>query len=156
MPFIAKLKQLDLLGIMAIISAVCCLILALQWGQETGQWRQSRVVGCFVGAFFLVLAFGWIQWRKGQSATIPLKILRQRSIFMGAWYLFFLEMAIYVVRCPPVVPQEKFSDSVLGFVLYPVLLPVCATHLCHLEWSKSNSSRTRSGHRNSRYWSAGI
>jgi hypothetical protein len=97
MTFVTKLKKLDLPGIITIISAVCCLILALQWGQETGNWGQSTVVGCFVVAFILLVAFGMVQWRKGDSATIPLKVLRQRSILMGAWYLFFLEMAIYVV-----------------------------------------------------------
>lgn len=94
----AKLKQFDFFGIATIIIAVCCLILSLQWAQESGNWGQSRVVGCFVGAFLLIIAFGIIQHRRGNTATIPLSILRQRSIFMGAWYLFFLEMAIYVVR----------------------------------------------------------
>ncbi|KAF2691971.1 efflux pump antibiotic resistance protein [Lentithecium fluviatile CBS 122367] len=92
----AKVRKLDLLGIATIISAVCCLILALQWGQSSRRWGQSKVIGTFVGAFVLTSAFGLIQWRKGHAATIPLSVLRQRSIFMGAWYLFFLEMAIYV------------------------------------------------------------
>lgn len=94
MPLKAKLKQLDLPGISTVIGAVCCLILALQWGQERGHWGHSKVIGCFVGAFLLTAAFGLIQWKKGDSATVPLRVLRQRSILMGAWFLFFLEMAI--------------------------------------------------------------
>lgn len=97
LPLKSKLKKLDLLGITTIIGAVCCLLLALQLGQESGRWRQSRVVGCLVGAFVLTTAFGLVQWKKGDGATIPLRIFRQRSIFMGAWFLLFLEMAIYVV-----------------------------------------------------------
>lgn len=50
-----------------------------------------------MGAVLLLVAFGVVQWRKGEKATIPLRIFRQRSIFMGAVYLFFLEMAIYAV-----------------------------------------------------------
>ena len=94
---IEKLRKLDLLGIFFIVSAVSSLILALQWGQEHGNWRQSRVIGCFVGFLLLILTFGLIQWKKQGSATIPLKILQQRSILMGACYLFFLETAIYIV-----------------------------------------------------------
>ncbi|KAF2499669.1 efflux pump antibiotic resistance protein [Lophium mytilinum] len=96
LPWKAKVKKLDLMGIFAIIGAVSCLILALQWGQVGGHWSEAKVIGCFVAAFLLTIGFGFIQWRKGDSATIPLRILSQRSIFMGAWYLFFLEMAIYV------------------------------------------------------------
>ena len=96
----AKLKRLDLLGMLVIIPAVCCLILALQWGQASGRWSQPRVVGYFVSAFVLTVTFGVIQWTKGDAATIPLRVLRQRSTMMGAWYLFFLEMAIYVVSQP--------------------------------------------------------
>lgn len=50
-----------------------------------------------MGVLLLTLVFGFVQWRKQGSATIPLKVLRQRSILMGACYLFFLEMAIYIV-----------------------------------------------------------
>ncbi|KAJ8112239.1 hypothetical protein OPT61_g5348 [Boeremia exigua] len=96
LPFKTKLKKLDLLGIGTIVGAVTCLMLSLQWGQEHGNWRHGRVVGCFAAALILTLGFGVIQWRKQDLATVPLRILRQRSIFMGAFYLFFLEMAIYV------------------------------------------------------------
>jgi integral membrane sensor domain MASE1 len=57
----AKLKKLDLVGILAIMGAVCCLLLALQLGQETGHWGKSSVVGCLVAAFFLTIAFGVVQ-----------------------------------------------------------------------------------------------
>ncbi|KAF2464156.1 permease of the major facilitator superfamily [Lindgomyces ingoldianus] len=96
LPWQKRLRKLDLLGITAIVGAVTCLILALQWGQQSGHWGQSKVIGAFVGALLLVAAFGFVQWKKENSATIPLRILGQRSIFMGAAYLFFLEMAIYV------------------------------------------------------------
>lgn len=97
MPIKEKLERLDFAGIILIIGVVCCLVLALHWGGESMPWSSARVIGLFVGAGLLLLVFGFVQWKKGGSATIPLRVLRQRSIFMGAWYAFFLEMAIYVV-----------------------------------------------------------
>lgn len=84
-------------GIVLIIAAVCCLLLALHWGGNSLSWGSTRVIGLFVGFGLLTIAFGLVQWRMGDKATVPLRLLRQSSIFMGACYLFFLEMAIYVV-----------------------------------------------------------
>ncbi|ORY17076.1 major facilitator superfamily domain-containing protein [Clohesyomyces aquaticus] len=95
--FRSKLKRLDIIGIILVVGAVCCLLLALQWGQITGHWGQSKVVGCFVGSGLLAMLFAFTQWKKGDSATIPLRILTQRTILTGALYSFFLEMAIYVI-----------------------------------------------------------
>ncbi|KAI1493661.1 efflux pump antibiotic resistance protein [Biscogniauxia mediterranea] len=93
--FRQKMAMLDFPGIILIIGAVCCLVLALQWGGQDKPWNSSDVIGLIVGAALLLIAFGLVQWREAEKATIPLRIFRQRSIFMGAWYLFFLEMSIY-------------------------------------------------------------
>jgi fatty acid desaturase len=93
----AKLMAMDGPGIVLIIAAVCCLLLALHWGGTALSWGSARVIGLFVGFGLLTIAFGLVQWKADEKATVPLRLLRQRSIFMGACYLFFLEMAIYVV-----------------------------------------------------------
>jgi len=92
-----RLRSLDFPGIIIVVAAVCCLLLALHWGGTSFSWGSSRVIGLFVGFALLTIVFGLVQWRRGERATIPLRLLRQRSVFMGAWYLFFLEMSIYVV-----------------------------------------------------------
>lgn len=116
MPFKEKVSRLDFPGIALVIGAVCCLVLALQWGGQTKPWDSADVIGLLVGAALLTLAFAIVQWRKGDRATIPLRILRQRTILMGAFYLFFLEMAIYAVRCPhPTSPAFPLSFLVCTF-----------------------------------------
>ena len=96
-PILARARSLDLIGIALIIASVCCLILALQFGSSASYWHSSRVIGLFVGAGLLLIAFSISQWRQGERSTIPLRILRQRSVLMGAIYSFFLEISIYVV-----------------------------------------------------------
>ncbi|PIG83981.1 hypothetical protein AARAC_008631 [Aspergillus arachidicola] len=95
-PILARVRSLDLIGIILTIAWVCCLILALQFGSSATYWHSSRVIGLFVGSGLLLIAFSISQWRQGERSTIPLRILHQRSVLMGAIYSFFLEISIYV------------------------------------------------------------
>lgn len=100
---VSRLKSLDMLGMILIMASVCCLILALHWGSSSLPWGSSRVVGLLVGAGLLLAAFLFSQWKLQDLATVPLRVLLQRSIMMGALFSFFLEMSIYVVSgwlCP--------------------------------------------------------
>jgi hypothetical protein len=76
---------------------VACLLIALQWGGHTIPWKSSKVIGLFIGFGLLIIAFGLIQWRRGERATIPLRILRQRSILLGCIYVALFDMAAYAV-----------------------------------------------------------
>lgn len=88
---------MDALGALTLIAAVTCLLLALQWGGQTLPWNSSRVIGLFVGFGVLTIVFGLSQWRLGNKATIPLRILRQRSVIMGCFYIALLDMTAYTV-----------------------------------------------------------
>ncbi|KAH6669840.1 efflux pump antibiotic resistance protein [Halenospora varia] len=85
-------------------------------------WKSSRVVGLFVGFGLLTITFGLVQWKKGDKATIPLRILRKRSVFMGAWYLFFLEMSIYDLYYLPFYFQsaQGVSATISGVRAIPL------------------------------------
>ncbi|KAI9878025.1 MAG: hypothetical protein M1830_002145 [Pleopsidium flavum] len=96
LPIKAKLNHMDPLGCLVFIAAVCCILLALQWGGQSKPWNSSTVIGLFVGFGLLSCVFGYIQWKLGERATIPLRILRQRSILTGAGVLFFLGASTYV------------------------------------------------------------
>lgn len=92
-----KLKHTDPLGCFCFVAAVCCLLLALQWGGQSRPWNSSTIIGLLVGFGLLSCVFGYIQWKLGERATIPLRILRQRSILTGSGTLFFLGASTYVV-----------------------------------------------------------
>lgn len=129
-----KISLLDFPGIILITGAVCCLVLALQWGGQDKPWNSADVIGLFVGAGLLLAAFCVVQWWKKEKATIPLRILRQRSIFLGAWYLFFLEMAIYVVKS--IVQRITDIHGLMSTVsiLLAILLPIGSIGRCARKW----------------------
>lgn len=63
-------------------------------------WGSSTIIGLFVGAGLLAAVFGYLQVRLGDRATIPIRILKQRSILTGGGVLFFTGAACYVVSGP--------------------------------------------------------
>jgi hypothetical protein len=87
---------MDPLGAMFLIGAIICLLLALQWGGVTYPWSHSKVWGNFLGFGLLVSCFLFVQVRQGEHATIPLAMLKQRTVLASALVLIFLSMGLYV------------------------------------------------------------
>lgn len=104
LPAMEKLKSLDPLGIALLLGAVSCLFLALQWGGSRFPWSSSRIIGCMIGFGLLIITFGVLQWRLAEHATIPLRILKQRTVFFGAVALFFISMSSNTVSIPALDP----------------------------------------------------
>ncbi|KND94612.1 putative HC-toxin efflux carrier TOXA [Tolypocladium ophioglossoides CBS 100239] len=97
LPFRTKIRNMDPLGCFVFLGAVCCLLLALQWGGQTKPWSSADVIGCLVGAFLIASLFVYWQWRRGDVALIPLRVLKKRSIWTGAMALFFFGAQTYVI-----------------------------------------------------------
>lgn len=97
LPLSQKLRRIDPVSCVVFIGAVCCLLLALQWGGQSVPWNSSKVWGLFVGSGLLLLLFCILQWKFGEKATIPPRIFRQRSVMAGSGVLFFLGASLYLV-----------------------------------------------------------
>jgi hypothetical protein len=91
-----KIGQIDVLGAFFLICAIVCLLLAMQWGGSVYPWHDSKVWGCIIGFGLLISIFIYLQFRRGDRATIPPRIfLRQRSVLASSWFSCFLSMGIY-------------------------------------------------------------
>ncbi|ORY10364.1 major facilitator superfamily domain-containing protein, partial [Clohesyomyces aquaticus] len=93
LPLRKKVQHMDPLGTVFFLGAVCCLLIVLQLGGQKMPWASARAVMLFLGFGFLMGVFIFLQWEKGEYATIPPRILFKRSIYMGALVLFFLGMS---------------------------------------------------------------
>lgn len=98
-----KLSQLDLPGAVVLLSSVSCLFLVLQWGGNMYAWDSPRIIGLLCGFVLLFIAFMALQFWVGENATVPPRIIRQRSIFGSCLYSFFVACVLYTVR------SKKFS-----------------------------------------------
>jgi hypothetical protein len=84
----AIISQFDPLGTILFVASMVCLLIALQWGGNQYPWSDGRIIALL--AVFGVLLVAWVvvQWRAGDYATVPLRILRQRTVAFSTFYIF--------------------------------------------------------------------
>lgn len=93
LPITEKLKHLDPIGTVAFLGSIVSLLLVLQWGGQTISWRSGTSIGLFLCFGICGIMFVVVQWRLKEYATIPFRVVRVRSIYMGALVLFTLGIA---------------------------------------------------------------
>ncbi|KAI0411742.1 MFS multidrug transporter-like protein [Xylaria grammica] len=96
LPLREKLRRIDAVGTVLFLGLVTSLLLALTWGGQQYAWRDSKIIGLFIGFGLILIVFCFWDWRRGELALIPLRVLRKRSICMGALVLFAYGIVLYV------------------------------------------------------------
>ena len=64
-----QIMSFDPIGNALFVSAVICLLLALQWGGTTYDWSSGRIIALFVLFGVLFVAFVAVQFWLGEGAT---------------------------------------------------------------------------------------
>ncbi|KAF3916666.1 hypothetical protein ABW20_dc0105089 [Dactylellina cionopaga] len=120
-----RLDQFDLHGTAIFMPAIICLLLALQWGGSKYPWGNGRIIALLVIAVLLLSCFVAIQIWKGDKATVPPRILMQRSVGSGAWFAAMLGSAFFVmVYFVPIWFQaiKSVSATKSGIMNLPMIL----------------------------------
>lgn len=131
-PFMVQIKRLDPLGTFFCIPAVVCLLLALQWGGATYAWANWRVILLFVLCGVLSLAFAAVQILMPDTASIPPRIIKQRSVLFSVWFTFFIagSMLMLVYYLPLWFQTvERVSALNSGIYTLPLVLSLVASSL---------------------------
>lgn len=84
LPLHEKFRHMDAPGLVLFIGAICCLLLALTWGGHTYPWNDQKIIGLFVGFGTIALCFCYWLVRQGELALIPVRVLKKRSVYVGA------------------------------------------------------------------------
>jgi hypothetical protein len=92
------LHQLDLGGSALLIASMVALFLAMQWGGHQLPWSSPTIICLFTVSGILLALFVLLEWRMGDDASVPFRVLGQRSIASGAVYLFFFAGPNFSVR----------------------------------------------------------
>ncbi|ODQ50977.1 putative MFS toxin efflux pump [Saitoella complicata NRRL Y-17804] len=127
-----KLAEIDFIGMSVLLPCVICLLLALQWGGTTYAWSSGRIIALLVVFTVLLVVFVGVQWKLGERATIPLGIMRQRTVFFSAWFVFFVGAGFFVlVYYVPIYFQAVKSSSATksGIQTLPLILAVVVASL---------------------------
>jgi hypothetical protein len=85
-----RVMRFDPFGTIVFMPAIISLLLALQWGGTTYAWNSWRVIllFCFFGV--LIIAFVFFQFRQGDLATVPPRIVAKRSVWSSGFFIMCL------------------------------------------------------------------
>lgn len=122
-----RLEAFDPWGTIVFLPMIICLLLALQWGGTTYAWSDGRVIALFVVFGVLCIVFVSIQFWKGDLATIPPRVIRQRSVAASAWFGISLGSAFFLfVYFLPLWFQaiKGVSATKSGIMSLPLILGV--------------------------------
>jgi MFS family permease len=98
LPIRQKIAKLDLVGTAIFVPCITSLLLALQFGGTTYGWGNVRIISLLGICLILIGAFGFYQrWMK-DDATLPSRVIGQRSILSGMWFMFCNNSAITLVQ----------------------------------------------------------
>ncbi|KFZ04713.1 hypothetical protein V501_09050 [Pseudogymnoascus sp. VKM F-4519 (FW-2642)] len=123
--WIGRLKQLDPIGNLIFLPGVVCLILALQWGGAQYSWDNARIIVLLILCGILCIAFIGVQIWKDESAMVPPRLVKQRSIGASMWCSFFNGAGMMVVMYYlPIYFQAIKGATALnsGIMLLPMIL----------------------------------
>lgn len=91
-----RLRELDYIGPMFFIPANICILLALQWGGSLYAWSSPLILSLLGGFGGTIAIWIYSQLRLGERATIPIRILNQRTVLFSSLYGFFATAAFMI------------------------------------------------------------
>ncbi|RMJ08106.1 hypothetical protein CDV36_012291 [Fusarium kuroshium] len=124
-PISKHITRLDPLGTFFFVPSMICLILALQWGGSTYSWSNWRLILLFIVFGLTAVAFAVVQVMMPDTATIPVKVIKQRTMLACAWAMFFIggTMMLAVYYIPLWFQATKGIDPVKsGIYTIPLVL----------------------------------
>ncbi|KAK9483559.1 major facilitator superfamily domain-containing protein [Lipomyces starkeyi] len=92
-----RMNQLDIIGTSVFLPAIISLLLALQWGGTRYAWSSARIIALFVIFGVLIIIFLGVQVWKGDYATVPPRIVRQRSMAFSILFALLLGASFFIV-----------------------------------------------------------
>lgn len=123
------LSALDYIGPIFFLPAITCLFLALQRADGQRPWTSGLIVGPLCGFAVLILIWIYSQIRLGERATLPIRLLTQRTVFFASLNGFFAGGPFMIpVFCMPLYFQAikgtTATTSALDFLPLTIALSI--------------------------------
>ncbi|KAE8387971.1 major facilitator superfamily domain-containing protein [Aspergillus alliaceus] len=99
------------------------------WEWSTYPWNSGRIIALFILFGVLILLFATVQILKPETATIPARVVTQRSMFCAAFYTFFVasSMMLMIYYLPVWFQTVKLVSPVTsGIYTLPLMLSIIA------------------------------
>ena len=134
MTFKQKISQLDLLSNLLFLPALTSLFLAFSWAGTKYPWDSGRVIGPLITFVVLLAAFVYNQFRRGDAAALPPRVIKRRTVIAGFIFImcanstgnvleYYLPTYYQIVR--------GYSPAKSGYMLLPILIGATIGSLVH-------------------------
>ncbi|KFZ05414.1 hypothetical protein V501_08382 [Pseudogymnoascus sp. VKM F-4519 (FW-2642)] len=97
LPTSVRLAKLDGVGTTIFVASMVCLITALQWGGTIYPWESPRIIALLILFGLTLTAWVSYQYYKNVNATVPRRLISQRSIAFGSLTSFLMGGAMFSV-----------------------------------------------------------
>lgn len=92
-----QVLRLDPLGTFFFVPSIVCLSLALQLGGSSFAWNSPRIIALLFVFALLLVAFCCVQYLRPETATVPVRIITQRTILAAAVFIFALAASMLIM-----------------------------------------------------------
>ncbi|CAM0141945.1 hypothetical protein VKS41_004353 [Umbelopsis sp. WA50703] len=123
-----KLKRVDYLGTLLVLSFATLFLLAMNFGGQTFPWKSPAVIVPLVLTFILIAILCVVESRYAKEPIMPPRIFKNRSIIAIMTTNFWFGCAFFsIVYYQPVYMQVVRGDSATesGIRLIPMQLIIC-------------------------------
>jgi EmrB/QacA subfamily drug resistance transporter len=86
--------KIDYLGTFTLAGAAICLVLATTWGGTTYPWLSFEIIGLFVGAVVLLLAWYFAE-RKAAEPVLPLNLFKSQVFSVAGLIAFVIGFSMF-------------------------------------------------------------
>ncbi|KAG0304507.1 hypothetical protein BGZ97_001443 [Linnemannia gamsii] len=122
--FKEKVKRIDILGSITLVTGLVLVLLPLNWGGSTHPWNSPIIIGFFCAGFIVLFMFCMVEWKQAAEPIIPFRLFRVQtnvavfaaSFFLGMGFfgvMFFMPLYFQIVR------QE--SATAAGLEMLPLV-----------------------------------
>lgn len=129
-----KIIELDLLGNILFIPSLTCLFLAFSWAGTAFPWNSGNVISLFVAFVMLLTCFAYLQYRRGDKATLPARIITNRSVLAGALFAACTNSVVSVFEYYlPTYFQtiREYTPAESGYLMLPCLVGYLIATVAH-------------------------
>jgi EmrB/QacA subfamily drug resistance transporter len=131
MPVVRRQHKIDYLGAAAIVGAVTCLLLYLDWRGNSFGWTEAGALALLAGTAVLTAAFILIE-RRATEPIIPLRLFRNQVFSVGNSFAFLAGVAMFgtIIFLPVYLQTVKgFSPTQSGLALLPAIIGIFSTSI---------------------------
>ncbi|PWN26016.1 MFS general substrate transporter [Jaminaea rosea] len=122
-----RILRIDWLGTVLILASLICLLLVFQDAGIKYAWSDSKAIGLLVGFVVILIAFIIDQWWMGERATIPFRILKNRTVWGGSIVNFTVASCYFgLLYFLPIYHQTVKGTSAIrsGVLMLPFIVGV--------------------------------